>query len=294
MHVEINNDASILQLMATGKCNMSCSFCKHADYMLSKDATIETMMDETKRLVQNTPNLKSVVWGGGEPTLALPKLKRLYTMIKEQKPELSNHLLSNGRKLKLKDVDYINESFNKTTVSIDGYDKGERRLMGFVESNSYEAFETMAKINELHVWSVMTSQQLWDPRWYEDIIKLHNGIVHLGIRTFGLLFDKLMEKPLFTDQVINFTYGYMQIRENMARLQAEYDSVLTMPSFFDSYNCTKCTEAVLIDHEAVTHTSVDVQQVTDSGCNKLAKTIGVENYNYINRFLNQKLENSNV
>tara|TARA_Y100001956_G_scaffold11440_4_gene10404 strand:- start:11910 stop:12785 length:876 start_codon:yes stop_codon:yes gene_type:complete len=277
---------SVLAIHLTAKCNMDCSFCKGADYMVQTDTSQSEQSERMNEVLANHEQVKHIVWSGGEPLLALRRAMALAEEARELAPNARQQFLTNGRKLKLNQVEKL-KTFDQVTVSIDGYEKGERTIQGFLDEGVFEAFETMYALDNIDTWSVVTSQQLWDGRWYEDIIKLHNSIFHLGFKSIGLILDKFMEKPLFTDQLLNFVYGYKQINENMHRLNKEYGTevFLNLPGFFRHYHCNACSESGEIEPNGGFVRSTDCTPIEDAGCSNLASVIGVENYKYINKFL---------
>ena len=277
---------SVLAIHLTAKCNMACSFCKGADYMVQADTSQAEQAKQLKDVLSQHNHVKQIIWSGGEPLLALRRAMSLSEISREMAPDARQQFLTNGRKLKLSQVEKL-KTFDQVTVSIDGYEKGERTIQGFLDENAFEAFEAMYALDNVDTWSVVTSQQLWDGRWYEDIIKLHNSIFHLGFKTMGLILDKFMEKPLFTDQVLNFVYGYKQIKENIHRLNDMYGTnvYLNLPGFFRHYHCNACSEGGEIEPNGGFVRTSDCTAIKDAGCSNLASVIGVENYKYINKFL---------
>lgn len=277
---------TVLDIAPTVKCNMDCSFCKGSVYMQRNDAAAEVQSDTMVKAIEEHKEIKNFVWGGGEPLLALKRVKEMVALARELKPDAAHQFLTNGRKLRLTHVDYL-KSFERVTVSIDGYEQGERTLMGFVDDGAYEALEAIAALDNIDTWSVVTNKQFWNPRWHEDIIKLHNAIHHLGFKSFGILFDKRMEEELFTDQVLNFTFGYKQIRDNVERLNKLHCShtVLHVPNFFTHYACNNCSELGRVEPDGNFKRDENVEWVVDVGCNMLAARMGKAAYNYINRFL---------
>lgn len=280
---------TVLDIAPTAKCNMDCSFCKGAVYMQRSDTSTDVQMETMVNAIKEHHEIQNFVWGGGEPLLALKRVKELVEVAREMKPDASHQFLTNGRKLRLKHVDYL-QTFNRVTVSIDGYEKGERTLVGFLEENAYEAFEAMAKLDNMDTWSVVTNKQFWNPRWHEDIIKLHNAIHHLGFATVGILFDKCMEEELFTDQVLNFTYGYKRIRENIEELNRKHgtNTTINVPNFFNHYACNNCSEMGRVEPDGNFDRDTNCEWIVETGCNFLAGKMGKAAYNYINRFLRPK------
>ncbi len=277
---------SVLAVQLTAKCNLDCSFCVGANYMVQDDTTSTDQESRLKDVLAEKTDIRHIVWSGGEPLLALRRATSLSAIARELAPKAHQQFLSNGRKLKMSQVDVLN-TFDQVTVSIDGFEKGERSLQGFIDEGAHEAMEALYALEKVDTWAVITSQQLWGARWHEDIMKLHNAIWHLGFTSVGIILDKKMEKPLFTDQVLNFVYGYKQIVENIHNLNKAYgtDLHLTIPGFFRHYECNSCSEAGDLEPNGTFSRHNDCDAIDDVGCSNFASVIGVENYKYINKFL---------
>lgn len=277
---------SVLAIHLTAKCNLDCSFCKGADYMVQADTSSSDQSRRLNEVLAEHTEVKHIVWSGGEPLLALRRATALAEEVREKAPQARQQFLTNGRKLKMSQVEAL-KTFDQVTVSIDGFARGERTLEGFVDEGVYEAFEAMHALDNIDTWAVVTSEQLWDGRWHEDIMKLHESFWHLGFKSVGLILDKKMEKPLFTDQVLNFVYGYKQIVEKVGELNEAYgtDAFLNLPGFFRHYKCNACSESGGLEPSGSFVRQEDCTPIEVPGCSNLASVIGLENYKYLNKFL---------
>lgn len=284
-----NKKFNILQVATTAKCNLDCSFCKGAVYMDQKDLPREKALTSLSNTLIENPQVDVCIWQGGEPLLAPIRLEAMLNTVKKERADMTHILFTNGRKLRLKNIELLKE-FKSISISIDGYASGERTLEGFIDDGDLEALEVVHKLDNVRTLAVVTSKQLWNPRWYEDIVKLHTKTAYLGFTGFEIILDKLMEKPLFTDQVLNFTYGWKRLQENIERINNTHKSnvILDMPRFFRGYNCTNCSEAAYLEPDGTLNPEEDCGRNTSSdfdGCNMLSEVIGADAYKYLLKFL---------
>lgn len=284
---DIYSPAKTINVALTAKCNLNCSFCAGEIHMVKGDVSRKTHEEAMMELLEKNPEVEEIIWTGGEPLLALTKLKESVAMIREQRPNATHYLFTNGRKLRLKDVEFL-KTFHRVVVSIDGYDGMERSVMDFIRNNDEEAFEVMAELDNVICWSVLTRDRVGNMRWHEDMLRLQNAIHHLGFIGMNYLFDNQMAKILSPDHVLNFCYGYDRLRENMLRLNAmnRTDTIIKMEKFFEQDVCNKCSEIVVSQPNGDVHVPENVPIVVDRGCNKIATAIGEEAYKYIMNWLN--------
>ncbi|EBU9919280.1 hypothetical protein DM676_24590, partial [Salmonella enterica subsp. enterica serovar Weybridge] len=161
--------------------------------------------------------------------------------------------------------------------------------MNFVNGGNHEALEVLYELDNYYTWGVMTRDQLGDKRWYEDFIELHRAIYHYRPGGMSLLFDAMMPKPLSPDHVMNFMYGYWKILDNIERLNMQNDSEcgLAISKMFDT-ECNTCSEVLWLNADGTQEQIQNAPEILEVGCNRLARSIGVDAYNYINRVISAK------
>lgn len=110
-------------------CNFHCKYClEHAAYGNERRKTVPIHEDVEaraqricKQVLDNFPNLKDVVFWGGEPFVYFKTMKRIVEILKEVKPDLRFGTLSNGSLLNRKIADWMLENNVDLTISHDGH-----------------------------------------------------------------------------------------------------------------------------------------------------------------------------
>lgn len=285
---ELYDKPSILSVVATSKCNLDCSFCGGAYYMDREDTSREFQREEILSILEKNPDIGEIHWTGGEPLLAQRKIEDFVNELKESHPNLRHHMYTNGLKMRKSHLPLLKQ-FDLIFVSIDGYKKSERPFMNFVNGGNHEALEVLYELDNYYTWGVMTRDQLGDKRWYEDFIELHRAIYHYRPGGMSMLFDAMMPKPLSPDHVMNFMYGYWKILDNIERLNMQNDSEcgLAISKMFDT-ECNTCSEVLWLNADGTQEQIQNAPEILEVGCNRLARSIGVDAYNYINRVISAK------
>lgn len=288
----MEQDIKILEMIVTNKCNLDCSFCGGDYYMSSsEDVGKKALLESTLAAVKDNEQLDEMLWLGGEPLLAMSKIEGIFPAVKALRPELRHDFMTNGLRLRLEHVELLSQ-FQRVTVSIDGFRQSERPLMGFIEGGHHEAFEALAKLPNKRTWAVITRDQLNNPRWHEDILELHKAIYHLGWESMSLTFDTGMTKPLSPDHILNFTWGYKRLLEQVRALnhQNGKNTAMIVEKFFDHEKCTKCSQTLLLkaDGEGSPFEDINHGRELVTGCNKMASILGHDAYQYLHKFLNPK------
>lgn len=283
-------DIKILDLILTNKCDLNCSFCGGESYMKEGgDAGTKALLNEVEVALEGNPELDEMIWKGGEPLLAISKVGGMFPLVKSLRPELRHDFMTNGLRLKVGHVELLSQ-FERVTVSIDGFNKSERPLRAFIDGGNCEALEAMSLLKNKRTWAVITRDQLNDPRWYEDILDLHNAIYHLGWSGMSLLFDNKMTKELTPDHILNFIWGFKRLRENICRLNElnNHETAVIVEKFFTHEQCVRCSQTLMLkaNGDSEYFNDVDTGNGLVTGCNELANTIGHDAYRYLHKFLN--------
>ncbi|AWN09169.2 putative radical SAM superfamily protein 2 [Salmonella phage SPAsTU] len=285
---ELYDKPSILSVVTTSKCNLDCSFCGGAYYMDREDTSREFQRSQIMEQLELNPGIQEIHWTGGEPLLAQRKIEDFFFELKESHPHLKHQMYTNGLKMRKSHLPMLKQ-FDVIFVSIDGYTKSERPFMNFINGGNHEALETLYELDNYYSWGVMTRDQLGDKRWYEDFIELHRALYHYRPGGVSLLFDAMMPKPLSPDHVMNFMYGYWKILDNIERLNMQNDTEcgLAISKMFDT-ECNICSEVLWLNADGAIEQNQNAPEIVSVGCNRLARSIGVEAYNYINRVISAK------
>lgn len=252
---------------------------------VSKTKHKEAMVD----IIKENPLVEEFLWTGGEPLLAYSKLVDFVGQAREEVPSAKHLLYTNGRKLKLSQLEFL-KTFDHITVSIDAFEGGERSLRAFIDEEAQEAFEVMNELEHVTVWGVLTREMVSKPRWFEDTLKLHSALHHLRLEAMTLTFDKLMPKALNQDHVLNFIYGYKRLEEQMLDLNSinGWNTVFRLEKFFDHMNCNACGQLKLVEPNGDIGHRANVEFLVESGCNKIASVIGADAYKWLHNYLNLK------
>jgi sulfatase maturation enzyme AslB (radical SAM superfamily) len=255
--------------------------------MVKGDVSRKTHEEAMMELLKKNPEVEEIIWTGGEPLLAYKKLVESVEMMREERPSATHYLFTNGRKLRLEQVDFL-KTFHRVVVSIDGYDNMERSLLDFARSGDNEAFEVMAQLDNVICWSVLTRERIGNMRWHEDMLKMQDAIHHLGFIGMNYLFDNQMTKILSPDHVLNFIYGFDLLRDNMRKLNRmnKRETIIKLEKFFDADVCNACSEIIVSQPNGDVQIPENVPIVVDRGCNKIANAIGAPAYEYIMNWMN--------
>lgn len=291
---QLKDAPTVVQLVMTNACNLNCSFCGGRFYMQDADGeTIEstdpdTHFDNLLAVIKDNPQVTEINWTGGEPLLAYRRIKEWFEIVKGVRPELTHCLMTNGLRLRMDMLDVLKQ-FDRITVSFDGYRESERPVWAVVEERKFEVFEVLSHLRNWRVITVLTRERVGDKRWHEDIIEMHNALHHLRPMAMNFMLDTHMTKPLSPDHCLNLVYGYRAASVNLTRLndQAGYMSHTGFERIFDDYGCNLCSEVVIVGADGTVKQSENVPQLIDKGCNQLAAAIGVDAYQYLQKFLAQ-------
>lgn len=278
---------TVLKVVTTGRCNLSCSFCHGDFYMADPDTSKEKHLDNLIKTIKENPQLEQVVWTGGEPMLATRRMAEFFDIVEELRPGIRHLLNTNGMKMKKAYLPLL-KRFHQINVSIDGYRDSERPWMNWVTSKSQEAMECLYELDNINTWAVISRERLGNARWYEDMLELYENIYHYGFKNISILFDERMPKPLTPDHMLNFIYGYKRMGELMERLNCANDTYvrLNVEKTFNDIVCNKCSEAIIVEASGDVQQMVNTAVVTsEAGCNRLANIIGVEAYKYLLTYL---------
>lgn len=286
------DDPSILRVMITNRCNMTCSFCSAERYMFTdgeptRDGDTEAQTQQMVEVLASTPSITNIVWAGGEPLINWNRISGMLAAAQAVRPDVTHELVTNGHYIKLDRVDVL-QQFQKITVSFDGYKQSERPLWDLVKNNRLEPLEAMRQLKNLYFRSVITRDQLANPRWYEDLIELHEICFAINPHGITLIFDTGMTKPLSPDHVLNFIYGWKQLKWNIAKMNATKPGssvFIGMEKIFTFENCNRCSESLMLKTDGELEYKNNAKVVTDSGCNHLAPVIGLAAYDYLKKFL---------
>ncbi|EBO6938129.1 radical SAM protein [Salmonella enterica] len=285
---ELYDPPTILSVVATSKCNLDCSFCGGAYYMDREDTSREFQREEILSALEKNPSIEEINWTGGEPLLAQRKIEDFINELKVIRPNLRHRLYTNGLKMRKAHLPLLKQ-FDTIFVSIDGYEKSERPFLNFVKDGNHEALEVLYELDNYHSWAVLTRDQLGDKRWYEDVIELHRALYHYRPGSLTLLFDAMMLKPLSPDHTMNFMYGFWQLQDNIERLNVQNGTScgVAISKMFDT-KCNTCSEVLWLNADGTQEQIQNAPEILDVGCNRLARSIGVDAYNYINRVISAK------
>lgn len=282
---EKNPTPNSVNIVLTNKCDMSCSFCGAASYMQRDDVPLKKQKEAMVEYIEKNPAVDEIMWTGGEPLLAYRRLVELSDEMLVKQPDAHQYLYTNGHKLRLDKLEFL-KRFKRVVISIDGYSVGERTIQAFIDDNEFEAFETIGAMSNTSTWAVVTREQLGNGRWYEDIIKLHNAIHHLGFSGMTMVLDYNMPKILSPDHCLNLIYGYKRVMENMRRLNNlnGFDTAWKIEKFF-TQECNSCSDTVVFQPDTEEYPLPNAGMLVPGGCNMLAKVIGPDAYQYIWNFL---------
>jgi len=255
--------------------------------MVKGDVSRKTHEEAMMELLKKNPGVDEIIWTGGEPLLAYRKLVESVETMRAERPSAIHYLFTNGRKLRLEQVEFL-KTFHRVVVSIDGYEDDARGLMDFARTGDTEAFEVMAQLDNVILWSVLTREKIGDMRWHEGMMKMQDAIHHLGFIGMNYLFDNQMKKVLSPDHVLNFVYGFERLQDNMRRLNRinKRDTIIKLEKFFEMDACNVCSEIIVSQPNGDLQVPENVEMVVDRGCNKIALAIGEHAYRYIMNWLN--------
>lgn len=284
---DVYSPAKTINVALTAKCNLNCAFCAGEMHMVKGDVSRKTHEEAMMELLKKNPEVEEIIWTGGEPLLAYKKLVESVEMMRAERPSATHYLFTNGRKLRLEQVPFL-KTFHRVVVSIDGYDDEERGLLDFARSGDTEAFEVMAQLDNVILWSVLTREKIGNMRWHEGMLKMQDAIHHLGFIGMNYLFDNQMKKVLSPDHVLNFIYGFERLQDNMRRLNRinRQNTIIKIEKFFDADVCNACSEIIVSQPNGDVQVPENVPIVVDRGCNKIANAIGEDAYTYIMNWLN--------
>lgn len=271
----------------TTKCDKECTFCL-ADHYMQLDT-----IDKDKRkeifagIFDENPQLSNIAWSGGEPLLEPRLLRDMFEIAKQKRPDVTNVLFTNGLSLKLRDLD-LYQQMTRIHVSIDGFENTERNLVDYAKNNRYEAFEVIKELDNVMIKSVVTYEQLNNMFWYEDLIKMHQNVHHLGLKYFGIALDHKATTEMTVDQAINMIYGYTMIDDAVMRLNIQngYNTTLMMEKMFQSDKPCRCYGSVMSYTDGTVKYDEERENILDSGCSVLAKAMGLETYKLLNNIFN--------
>lgn len=282
---EKNPTPNSVNIVLTNKCDMDCSFCGAATYMQRDDVPLRKQKEAMVEYIKNNPAVDEIMWTGGEPLLAYRRLVELSDELLAHQPSAEQYLYTNGHKLRLEQLEFL-KRFKRVVISIDGYANGERTVQSFVDNNEFEAFETIASLDNATTWAVVTREQMGGGRWYEDVMKMHNALHHLGFGSMSLVIDYNMPKILTPDHCLNLIYGYKRLMENMRRLNEknQKQTVFRIEKFFQQ-PCNSCSDTVVIQPDTDQYHLANKDMLVDNGCNMLAERMGKDAYQYLWNFL---------
>lgn len=269
-----------LSISLTSKCNLNCSFCGGAEYMKRED-DYAALCESVTEVLRTTPTITSVRWIGGEPLLRVRRMEELFNKIKQSYPKIVHELTTNGTLINFKNLPLL-RSMDTISLSLDGYEKSERPLLRMAKRGNWEFFRVLRELTNVRTWNVVTRDQLADPRWFEDIVKLHKALSPLKLKSFSMLLDGEMEKPLSPDHVLNLVYGYRKIVDNCDTISKQTDRPTSYKiSKLFNESCNYCSANIWVYSDG--HIQQDANQdiVVERGCQKLAKAIGLPAYNYL-------------
>lgn len=281
-----------LSIVTTSKCNLDCSFCGGAGYMDVKDVSRDIQKEKLFEVLEQNPSIGQINWTGGEPLLALKKIQEFMAELKERYPHLQHELYTNALRLRPEQLPLLSQ-LDRVFVSFDGYEKSERPLLRVAQEGAFEVFDTLKALDNVHLWSVVTREQLGDKRWQDDVLALHRALYHYGFKTIRLMFDNKMPKPLSPDHVMNFMYGYNKMFEQLIvlnRINGTHTPISINKIF--PQHCDACSNLMMLKSDSVLEQNQNAIDVLDSGCNRLAEVIGYDAYKYINRTILAGLRNA--
>ena len=109
-----------LTIAPTMDCNYNCFYCfeeHHPDYMTSEEIQAIIRHIEQKKDIKGL----SVTWFGGEPLMALDRIKEFYQDLKSPTEHVSSQIITNGYYMTPDVVEFFKENkFNSVQISIDG------------------------------------------------------------------------------------------------------------------------------------------------------------------------------
>lgn len=279
---------SELSIVATAKCDLDCSFCGGQYHMSLEEAPLDLQRAKVFEVLEKFPSITRISWTGGEPMLALRKMKELFSEIKEKRPDIKHELYTNGRSFKKEHVPFLKQ-FVDIFVSFDGYAESERPLQAVVDAGNFDFFEVLLELENVHTQTVLTRDRIANMRWHEDILKLYEALHHYKPKSYRLIFDKKMPKILSPDHVMNFILGYnvIEARLDYLRRICGYGDGVTVAKFFKQ-ECRGCSDILVLQSDATYNQLLVPNEIKPEGCSLLSETIGEEAYTYINSFLNAR------
>lgn len=114
-------------LHINNNCNLDCSYCfvKNSTDQISDKVIGETVSRLVATVKKHGVNDILVKYAGGEPTMALPKMRKFHDLLTEKLDGAGVYLhwaiLTNGTIITKKLLDFIKSSKSTVSVSIDGY-----------------------------------------------------------------------------------------------------------------------------------------------------------------------------
>jgi len=149
----MQNNKTILRLVTSTNCNLSCIYCHKEGNILNKDQSSDYSFKEMQSWLEliKTVGINSVVITGGEPLL-VPNIKNLLSFIKKYFKSI--HLSTNGTLLneqviaflKMYNIERLNISLdsvsNKKIIDITKFD-----LLNDILYSAKKAYEAGIKIN---------------------------------------------------------------------------------------------------------------------------------------------------
>lgn len=128
--VELNMNINI---WLTKKCNLQCTYC-YEGISKEMESMSKTICDNVITYIQGMNEPVKIRFHGGEPLLEYDKLRYLYERLKKNKNIRTFGLTTNALLLDENKIDFLAESMNDFSISIDGtrevHDKHRKDAIG--------------------------------------------------------------------------------------------------------------------------------------------------------------------
>lgn len=177
-----------INIWLTKRCNLQCAYC-YEGISKETESISKIICDKIVTYIQKLNESVNIRFHGGEPLLEYDKLQYLYIKLKENKNIKTFGLTTNGLMLDTKKIDFLSESMNDFSISIDGtrnvHDKYRKDAMG---KGTYDKVcKVIPKILEKKPYARarMTITADTVPYLYESV----ESIVNLGFKIIAMAVD---------------------------------------------------------------------------------------------------------
>ena len=216
----LQTNISTIFIMLGHECNMNCKYCLQHDVVnvaLGKDINPD-IYNFINDIARNQNENLGLQFYGGEPLVFFEKIKEFINGLKEHNMPNNVYftMITNGKLLDEKKVEYLNKNFSHVTISWDGRNSEITRGYDVVKENK----ENIFKLNNFSFSGVLSAYN-YILDYLEDCEEVNRDYVeNYHGHTLYFNVDELLDVNMQNQDLKQFDYD--KVQEQMTQLCEEY------------------------------------------------------------------------